>query len=257
MSAVAAAARLGGLEVSGRGSGCWTAPTFPFSGGFPVLTSSGTSFCIGLRSFKCFPFLLTTRNTAPRSQPSLLSISSVTSPSLQFRRGRFSSCIKTTSPVLIFLSWSPWVPQLWNSLSPMRYSLVHRFRKCAISLLRCRAFRCSLEAQSSSSLSSVLAGRVFRRHPITKCDGVNTLRSKFRGKKVRTLPLVKKLFFHYKLIRNIWKFIFVWKVIEWPFPGYFYFVNKQNNAISRWTGNHGMQRIFSADMTAKRFISFA
>ena len=110
MSAVTAAALLGGLEVSGRGSGCWTAPTFPFSGGFPVLTSSGTSFCIGLRSFKCFPFLLTTRSTAPRSQPSLLSISSVTSPSLQFRRGRFSSCMKT-SPVLIFLSWSPWVPQ--------------------------------------------------------------------------------------------------------------------------------------------------
>ena len=110
-SAVAAAARLGGLEVSGCGSGCWTAPTFPFSGGLPVLTSSGTSFCIGLRSFRCFPFLLATRSTAPRPQPSLLSISSVTSPSLQFRRGRFSSCIKTTSPILIFLSWSPWVPQ--------------------------------------------------------------------------------------------------------------------------------------------------
>ena len=101
------AARFGGLQVSGRGSGCWTAPTFPFSGGFPVLTSGGTSFCIGLRSFKCFSFLFTTRSTAPRSQPSLLSISSVTSPSLQFCRGRFSSCIKTTSPVLIFLSWSP------------------------------------------------------------------------------------------------------------------------------------------------------
>ena len=87
MSAVAAAARLGGLEVSGCGSGCWSAPTFPFSGGCPVLTSSGTSFCIGLRSFRCFPFLLATRSTAPRSQPPLLSISSVTSPSLQFRRG--------------------------------------------------------------------------------------------------------------------------------------------------------------------------
>lgn len=89
MFVVAAAAHLGGLEVSGCSLGCWTAPTFLFSGGFHVLTSSGTSFSIGLHSFKCFPFLLTTHNTAPRLQPSLLLISTVTSPSLQFHYGRF------------------------------------------------------------------------------------------------------------------------------------------------------------------------
>ena len=101
---------MGFLKFLGRDSGCWTAPRFLFSGGFPVLTSSGTGFCIGLRSFKCLLFLLTTRSKALHLQPSMLSISSVTSPSLQFHCGRFLLCIKT-SPVLIVLLWSPWVPQ--------------------------------------------------------------------------------------------------------------------------------------------------
>lgn len=62
LSAVAAAARIGGLK---RSTGWRVAEQFRFARFQAVFTSSGKSFYTGLHNFEGFPFLVMTRNTAP------------------------------------------------------------------------------------------------------------------------------------------------------------------------------------------------
>jgi len=78
-------------------------------------------------------------------------------------------------PLFNFVEQS-WIDRLWDSLSSVRYSVLHLFQKWFNVFARCLLLLCSwLESISSSSELTVyprLSGRLSTRLPTRRCDGV-------------------------------------------------------------------------------------
>ena len=155
-------------DTASTGASCW------------LCTSKGYSSCISRCNRGCWRFLEAT--VAPWIFPSRPVITPWILPTFQTSRGRLSSCTTTTFPSLIggFAEQS-WVNRLWDSLSSVRYSVLHLFQKWFNVFARCLILLSSwLESIVNSSLSELteyprLSGRLSTHLPTRRCDGVKSL----------------------------------------------------------------------------------